>query len=70
MLGADRGGEAEEGLSEIEDFPDVSLACSILSAHVQNPQESFGEINISLYFYSSVRTSYELMFYLQLHSCN
>lgn len=43
-----RNGEAEEGLTEIEDFPDVSLPCSVLLAHIQNPHETFGNFLIAL----------------------
>lgn len=43
-----RNGEAEEGLTEIEDFPDVSLPCSVLLAHIRNPHETFG-IFLQLY---------------------
>ncbi|CAL1274428.1 unnamed protein product [Larinioides sclopetarius] len=44
LIYEDRNGEAEEGLNEIEEFPDVSLACSILLGHIQQPQDSFDNI--------------------------
>ncbi|GFY70133.1 tetratricopeptide repeat protein 21B [Trichonephila inaurata madagascariensis] len=44
LIYEDRNGEAEEGLNEIEDIPDVSLSCSILLSHIQQPQESFDNI--------------------------
>ncbi|GIY95013.1 tetratricopeptide repeat protein 21B [Caerostris extrusa] len=39
-----RNGEAEEGLNEIEGFPDVALPCCILLTHIQQPNESFDNI--------------------------
>ncbi|GFU09428.1 tetratricopeptide repeat protein 21B [Nephila pilipes] len=42
LIYEDRSGEAEEGLNEIEDFPDVSLACTILLSLIHQPQESLG----------------------------
>ncbi|GFV68416.1 tetratricopeptide repeat protein 21B [Trichonephila clavipes] len=44
LIYEDRNGEAEEGLNDIEDIPDVSLSCSVLLSHIQQPQESFDNI--------------------------
>ncbi|XP_015919309.1 tetratricopeptide repeat protein 21B isoform X1 [Parasteatoda tepidariorum] len=39
-----RNGEAEEGLSEIRDFSDVSLSAAILLEHLEQPQETYDNI--------------------------